>query len=209
MEMSSSRISCAACRHDIDASAKVCPFCGADPRTGEKPVDTATLLQEEFKPRPVTKSENVLDFARQRQGVVLALGIAAAVLLLAGLHQFATWRNEATVSSTTGIPLAEVTDVGEPDSQQMPPMPPLKFQFDGRPQAMRTFVVEPGAVTPPEVLAAQQAAAQAAHPPANVPGRPAPPRPSSATDQPSATQQPRAPATQQPRSPVTQQPRPH
>ena len=42
-------------------------------------------------------------------------------LLLLGLHQFATWRNEAAVSSTNAIPLAEVTDVGEPDSQQMPP----------------------------------------------------------------------------------------
>ena len=36
----------------------------------------------------------------------------------------------------------------------------LEFQFDGHPQTMRTFVVEPGAVTPPEVVAAQQAAAQ-------------------------------------------------
>jgi hypothetical protein len=214
MEMSSSRISCAACRHDIDAAAKLCPFCGADPRTGEKPVDTATLLQEEFKARPVTKSENVLDFARQRQGVVAVLGIAATVLLLLGLHQFATWRNEAAVSSTNAIPLAEVTDVGEPDSQQMPPMPPLKFQFDGRPQTMRTFVLEPGAVTPPEVLAAQQAAAQAAaqaaHPaaqqPATIPGHPGPLRPTPATQQPPATQQLPLPATQQPR---IQQPRPH
>jgi hypothetical protein len=216
MEMSSSRISCAACRHDIDASAKVCPFCGADPRTGEKPVDTATLLQEEFKARPVTTSENVLDFARQRQGVVAVLGIAATVLLLLGLHQFATWRNEAAVSSTNAIPLAEVTDVGESDAQQMPPMPALKFQFEGRPQTMRTFVLEPGAVTPPEVLAAQQAAqaaAQAAHPavqpPATVPGRPGPLRPPTATQQPPTTQQPKIQQPPGTRQPGIQQPRPH
>ncbi len=191
MEMSSSRISCAACRHDIDASAKVCPFCGADPRTGEKLVDTTALLQEEFKPKPVTTSENVLDFARQRQGVVVAFGIAAAVLALIGLHQFATWRNEAAVSSTNAVPLAEVTDVGEPDSQSVPPMPELKFQFDGRPQTMRTFVLEPGAVTPPEVLAAT---ADPTTLPA-APGRPGPPRPASATQQPPAAQRP---STQQP-----------
>src|SRR5260370_21290349 len=104
MEMSSSRVSCAACRHDIDAAAKLCPFCGADPKTGEKPVDTAALLQEEFKPRPVTKSENVLDFARQRQGRVLALRIATAVLLLLVLHQFPAGRNQTTVPSTTPHP---------------------------------------------------------------------------------------------------------
>jgi hypothetical protein len=39
-------------------------------------------------------------------------------------------------------------------------MPDLKYAFDGHPQTMRTFVTEPGAVTPPEVLAAQPAAAQ-------------------------------------------------
>jgi len=188
MEMTSSRIACVACRHEIDAAARLCPYCGADPRTGEK-MDTATLLQEEFKPRPVTTSENVIEYARQRQGLVLALGIAAAVLLLLGLHQFATHRNETAVSSMNAVPLAEVTDVAEPDAQQTPPMPELKFQYDGQPQTMRTFVVEPNAVTPPEVIAAQQAAAAAAA--AQKPAAPAavPPR-VPATQRPAATQQP-------------------
>lgn len=189
MEMTSSRIACVACRHEIDAAARLCPYCGADPRTGEK-MDTAALLQEEFKPRPVTTSENVIEYARQRQGLLLALGIAAAVLLLLGIHQFATHRNETAVSSVNAVPLAEVTDVAEPDAQQTPPMPELKFQYDGQPQTMRTFVVEPGAVTPPEVIAAQAAAAAAAKPaaPATSP-RAAGPRPP-ATQQPAATQQP-------------------
>src|SRR5258708_24137146 len=104
MEMSSSRISCAACRHDIDAAAKLCPFCGADPKTGEKPVDTAALLQEEFKPHPVTQSENVLDFARQRHGAVLALRIATALLVLLFLHHSAILRHEAPRFSTNAIP---------------------------------------------------------------------------------------------------------
>src|SRR4051794_9808020 len=133
MEMTSSRIACVACQHEIDAAAKLCPYCGADPRTGEK-MDTAALLQEEFKLRQATTSENVIEYARQRQGLVLALGIAAAVLLLLGLHQFATHLNETAVSSTNAVPLAEVTDVAQPDSQQAPPMPELKFQYDGNPQ---------------------------------------------------------------------------
>src|SRR5256885_1498042 len=147
MQMSSSRVTCVACSHDIDAAAKLCPYCGADPRTGEKALDTETLLKEEFKPRQVTTSESVFDFARQRQGIVLAFAIAAGILLLVGLHQFATYRNEAIANPTNAVPLAEVTDVAEPDSQQTPPAPDLKFQYDGHPQTMRTFIVEPGAVT--------------------------------------------------------------
>lgn len=165
------RVTCAACSHDIDASAKVCPYCGADPQTGQKVVDTDALLREEFKPRHVTKSESVFDFARQRQGVVIAFAVAAGLLLLLGLHQFATWRNEAIVNNANAVPLAEVTDITEPDAQQAAQqMPELKFQFDGHPQTMRTFIVEPGAVTPPEVVAAQQAAAAAAQPKPAQPG---------------------------------------
>ncbi len=162
MEMSSPRLACAACHREIDTAAKLCPYCGADPRTGEK-LDTEEVLQREFKLRQLTPSENVLEYARQRQGVVVAFAIAAVVLALVGLHQYVTHRNETAVSSSNAVPLAEVTDIGpQQDAQPLTPMPELKFQYDGRPQAMRTFVVEPGAVTPPEVVAAQQAAAQQA-----------------------------------------------
>ncbi len=58
---------CAACKHPIDAAAKVCPYCGANPTTGEKAVDTQAVLQEIFKPREVTTGESVLEYARQRQ----------------------------------------------------------------------------------------------------------------------------------------------
>jgi hypothetical protein len=40
-------------------------------------------------------------------------------------------------------------------------MPNLDFQYEGTPQTMRTYIVERGATTPPEVLAAQQAEALA------------------------------------------------
>jgi hypothetical protein len=160
---SSDRIACASCRHDIDAVAKLCPYCGADPRTGQKPVDTQAMLNEMFHPRETSASATVFEFARQRQGVVIALAALVAILLLAGLHEYVTRRNARDVSAAAAIPLTEVTDLNNQSEENKPqPLPNLEFQFDGHPQTMRTFVVEPGAVTPPEVVAAQQAAAQTA-----------------------------------------------
>jgi hypothetical protein len=155
------RVACAACKHEIDAVARICPYCGADPRTGEKPVDTQAMLNEVFHPREVSTSATVVEFARQRQGVVVALGVVLVILLLAGLHEYVTRRNARDVSAAAAIPLTEVTDLTNQQDENKPlPMPDLKYAFDGHPQTMRTFVTEPGAVTPPEVLAAQQAATQ-------------------------------------------------
>jgi hypothetical protein len=155
---STDRIACASCRHDIDAAAKLCPYCGADPRTGQKPVDTQAMLNEMFHPRETSKSHTVFEFARQRQGVVVALAVLVAILILAGLHEYVTRRNARDVSAAAAIPLTEVTDLNNQSDENKPlPLPNLEFQFDGHPQTMRTFVVEPGAVTPPEVVAAQQA----------------------------------------------------
>jgi hypothetical protein len=181
MEMSSS--TCVACQHQIDAGAKLCPYCGADPRTGEK-LDTQALLQEVFKPRQVTTSQSVLEFARQRQGAVIAIAAIVAILLLGTILQWVNARN-AREASNNAVPLAEVTDLsGQQERTQQLPMPQLDFQFEGKPQTLRTFVLEPGAVKPPEVVAAEQAAlaakqAAAAPPAAAPPGaaRPAPPPP--------------------------------
>ena len=128
-----------------------------------------------FHPREVTTSDTVIEFARQRQGVVIALAVLARrSLLLAGLHEFVTRRNARDVSAAAAIPLTEVTDLSNQDDENKPlPLPNLEFQFDGHPQTMRTFVVEPGAVTPPEVVAAQQAAAaQTATAPPQQPAQP-------------------------------------
>lgn len=160
----SSSVTCVACRHDIDAAAKLCPYCGADPRSGEK-LDTQALLEEVFKPRELTTSESVLEYARHRQGVVVGGGIAVVLAILLGVHAFVTHRNETDVSAASAVPLAEVTDVGTAnESQAPPPMPQLDFQYDGRPQTMRTFIVEPGAVAPPAPPAAP-ATATATTPP--------------------------------------------
>jgi hypothetical protein len=147
---------CVACRHQIDAAAKLCPYCGADPKTGQK-IDTSALMQEVFQPKQLTRTEGVLQFARQRQGVVITMAIFITLVLLGALHQFALRRNETDVSNAAAVPLTEITDLTNQANDAKPePMPPMQFQFDGRPQTMRTFIVEPGAVAPAQ--AAQQPA---------------------------------------------------
>lgn len=145
-----SRAVCVACRHQIDAAARVCPYCGADPRSGQKVIDTQALLQEVFHPREMSATDNVLQFARQRQGIVIAIGALVVLLLLAAVHGIATRRNERTVNAAPAVPLTEVADLtNQPSDIRQLPMPELKFEYDGHPQTMRTFIVEPGAVAPP------------------------------------------------------------
>lgn len=152
--------SCAACGRSIDAAARLCPYCGADPVTAER-VDTQAILQEMFHAKELSTSESVMEFARQRQGIVVAVSIAVAFLVLAGLHQFVTMRNASVVTDSQAVPLTEITDVANQKSDATPvPMPELDFPYDGRPQTMRTFIVERGAVAPaPPALPAQPAPA--------------------------------------------------
>jgi hypothetical protein len=148
-------ISCVTCRHEIDDAAKVCPYCGSEPRSGEKIIDAQAMLQEVFKPKPVTRAGTMLDFARQRQGVVVAGAVFVGFLILAGLYQFAVRRNDTAIITGSGVPMTEVTDVVDQSDESRPlPMPDLQFQYDGRAQAMRTYIVEPGAAPPPAQPAA-------------------------------------------------------
>lgn len=143
----SDRIACVACSHEIDAAAKLCPYCGADPRTGAK-ADTQAVLQEMFPQRRSKKPEGVIEYARQRQGIVAVLGAFVVVLLLLGVHEFVSRRNER-VMNASAVPLTDVTDLSsQPDETKPQPMPDLHFQYEGRPQTMRTLIVEPGAVAP-------------------------------------------------------------
>lgn len=163
---------CKACGRSIDAAAKLCPYCGADPASGERVVDTQAILEEVFHPRELTTTENVLEFARQRQGIVIAVSIFVAFLILAGLHQFVTMRNATVATDAPAVPLTEITDVAKQKSEAVPvAMPDLDFPYDGQPQAMRTFIVERGAVAP-----APAAPPAAAPPPAATPPAPQPQR---------------------------------
>ena len=141
------------------------------------------MLQEIFRPKEMTTGESVLEYARQRQGIVVAVSAIVLFLILALLHQFVTARNASAVSAAPPIPLTEIADLsGRQEEAQKLEMPKLDFAYGGEPKAMRTFVVEPGAATPPEIVAAQQAAQAAAQPapaqPAAQPPPAAQPRPS-------------------------------
>jgi hypothetical protein len=147
--MQMSKTVCVACRHEIDAAARLCPYCGANPHSGEK-IDTQAVLQEVFRPRQISTAEGVLEYARQRQGVVVALAALLAILLLSGLHEIIKRRNQRDVSAASAVPLTEVTDLStQAEETRQLPMPQMEFQYDGHPQTMRTFLVEPGPVTPP------------------------------------------------------------
>jgi hypothetical protein len=165
--MSSSPGVCAACNRAIDASAKLCPYCGANPQSGER-LDTQAILQEVFRPREVSTSDSVIEYARQRQGVFIAVSVFVGFLIIVGIHQFVTRRNANVASDLPAVPLSEITDVTKKSGDMTPvPMPDLDFQYDGSPQRMRTFIVERGAVPPPEVAAKPQTPAPA--PPAQTP----------------------------------------
>ncbi|HYC61417.1 MAG TPA: hypothetical protein VEK79_17815 [Thermoanaerobaculia bacterium] len=170
---------CAACNRTIDAAAKLCPYCGANPQTGER-LDTQALLQEIFRPKEMTTSDTVIEYARQRQGIVVAASLFIGFLIIVALHQFVTRRNANVASDLPAVPLTEITDVTKRSDPLAPvPIPDLNFQYDGTPRRMRTYVVERGAVTPPEVLAARAAAqpAPAQQPPGAVAPRPPQPAP--------------------------------
>ena len=145
----SSNGNCAGCGRAIDAAARLCPYCGADPASGEKVVDTQAILQEMFHPREISTSESVLEFARQRQGVVIAGSLLFAFIVLAGIHQYVTMRNARAVTDAPAVPLSEITDMANQQKPVTPaPMPELDFPYAGQPQTMRTFIVERGAVAP-------------------------------------------------------------
>ena len=65
---------CAACNHAIDAAAKLCPYCGADPATGER-VDTQAILQEVFNTRELSTSESVMPHMVQRGKALALIGL--------------------------------------------------------------------------------------------------------------------------------------
>lgn len=169
-----SKAVCAHCRRKIDAAAKLCPYCGADPETGLR-VDTQAILQAVFRPKQLSTGESVLEYARQRQGIVVAIGIAVVFLILAAAHSYISARNAAGDASGPAVPLSEVTDLrSTPDENRAVPMPDLQVQMDGNPQRLRQFVIEPGAIAPAPPPGAPGAATATAPPaPPAAPARPA------------------------------------
>lgn len=142
--------SCVSCGHSIDASAKLCPYCGADPKTGQK-LDPTPLVQSHFPPKAVLPAhESFLEFLRARQSIVVALVIVSVLLVAVALHQMIIRRNLNAVSDVPAIPLTEVADLSnQPATTDELPMPELEFETEGVVRNVRTLLLEPGAVPPP------------------------------------------------------------
>lgn len=142
--------SCVSCGHSIDASAKLCPYCGADPKTGEK-LDPTPLVQSHFPPKSeLPAHEHFLEFLRARQSIVVALVIVSVLLVAVALHQMIIRRNLNVVSDVPAIPLTEVADLSNrPATTEELPMPELEFETEGVVRNARTLLLEPGAVPPP------------------------------------------------------------
>lgn len=144
------KIECVSCHHSIDAEARLCPYCGADPRTGER-FDPKPLLDKHFpRKKELSRIEAALEFFRERQGIVGTAVVALIFLSLVGLHRFITERNARQVSDVPAIPLTEVADLSHRAQTEQVRIPQLEFQYAGSAQAVRTLLVEPGAVAPPE-----------------------------------------------------------
>ena len=143
------KVQCVNCHREIDAAARLCPYCDADPKTGAK-VDTGPLLDEVFtRKQDLAIHESALEFFRARQGIVVATVGALILLSLYGAHRFVTERNRTAVSNAAAVPLTEVADLSnQSDQAKELPLPEMQFQYEGRLQTLRTFVTEPGAVAP-------------------------------------------------------------
>jgi len=139
---------CTACRRPIDAAARLCPYCGVDPLTGQR-AGTQTIIPEA---RPAEgRARNVIELARQRQGIAIAITALAALVLLAAFHQFVTMRNATAVTGAPAVPLTEVTELSARFDERAPvPVPHMDFPYEGQPRAMRTYIVESGAIQPPD-----------------------------------------------------------
>ncbi len=175
---------CSACSRTIDGEARICPYCGANPTTGER-FDATEILQAHFtRKQDLPVHETVLEFFRKRQSLVVGLGSAVLLALAFFVLQFLSARNAATAAEAPAIPLTEVADLSNrPSETEKIPIPNLEFQHDGNARSVRTLLMEPGAVappppvTPPSALPAQGSAqTQTASPSVAFgvnPGRPA------------------------------------
>ncbi|HEU5162419.1 MAG TPA: zinc ribbon domain-containing protein [Thermoanaerobaculia bacterium] len=140
---------CVACRHEIDAAARICPYCGADPGSGRR-FDPAPILQSHFPMKDPAPRARVLEFLRERQGLVVSAIVVILFLLIGAAHQMITRRNLALESSAPAVPLTDLADLNQAGQDQKElPIPELQFAWTGNPETMDVFLIEPGAVAPP------------------------------------------------------------
>lgn len=167
---------CLACGREIDADARLCPYCGANPQTGEK-FDSTPIVKSHFPDRrDLSAGERLAQFLRERQGIVVSAIVIVVFLVLVAAHQYVTRRAAMVQSDTPPVPLTELADFGADGeiSSEPAPLPDVGFQWTGRPEVLKVMLVEPGAVPPPEAAPASTSTAGGGTASASTPGRPAP-----------------------------------
>lgn len=159
-------MTCANCRRAIDEASKVCPFCGANPSTGEKAIDLAPIVESQF-PRRADRSatESFLEFLRRRQWILITLMAFALLAVVLFTQRMIRERNVAAAAEIPAVPLTEIADLsGQTTAVERAPIPNLEFQYEGNPKSARTLLMEPGAVAPPPPPTATTTTAQTAAP---------------------------------------------
>jgi hypothetical protein len=182
---------CVACRHEIDADARLCPYCGADPVTGEK-FDPTPIVKSHFPDRrDLGPGERAAQFFRERQGFVVSAIVIMIFVGLVAAHQYVTRRAAMVQSDIPPVPLSDLADFGADSrgASEPAPLPDVGFQWTGRPEVLKVMLVEPGAVTPAEPVA-PTSTAPAPQTQAGTPGRP----PQTAPQTPPAQPRPSAPS---------------
>ena len=146
------KIECNACRRLVDNHARICPYCGADPHSGET-VKGQPRIDELISPKQdQTPVEKVASTIRSRSGAVLAASIVIGLILLVALSTWVNQRQRSMVADVPPVPLTEVTDLSaardQQDAEELE-LPELEPEFDGDASSMETFILEEGAVAPP------------------------------------------------------------
>jgi hypothetical protein len=138
---------CRSCQRSIDANAKVCPYCDAEPDSGQRS-DSREAVETLFPPkREASFVERIVNTLRARQGIIVVAIVLGAFALLFAAHQFITARNEGLTAQIPAVPLTEVTDLSRQTPEEIP-LPELEYFIEGSARTMRTYLVEPGAVRP-------------------------------------------------------------
>lgn len=146
------RTSCRGCGREVDNHSRMCPYCGANPGSGEPAGGPRPEIEQILPRKPeLTASERISNAIRSRSGLVLA---ASMILGVAILIVASSWLNRQQASATADVPpvpLTEVTDLRTDDDEaaETLEMPELTFEYAGDPQAMETFILEQGEVAPP------------------------------------------------------------
>jgi hypothetical protein len=168
------KIRCAACDRLVDPQARACPYCSADPRTGEKLLPAVPVEDLLSRKKEESALRRALNAIRSSESLLLPLSVGLGVLLLIALSTWVTRQSAAT--DVPAIPLSEVTSVQQTEQEAPMDLPDLQFQFDGNPSSMESLLLEEGAISPEQESDGEEQIAEEVAPPDPDPRRTAQPR---------------------------------